>query len=502
MKTFMYRTASAGAIVAAAATAAAAQDGATLTLADNVGIEANWALYSDDSYIAARAGCYEGLTRVSNSVAIEPALATEWRQVDDLTWEFTLRDGVTFQNGEPLTAEAAAGALTHLLEASIPARAFSPKVATSVTATGPRTVAITTVEPQANLPARMAAPATAILAPAAYTDSGIDPVNHCTGPFRITAWDTEQSVTLERFDAYWGGAAALAGGQIRFIPDANTRATMVRTGEVQIARLVPPTTVSTLSSTAGIEIAEVAAPRILELILQTSKPPFDNPTVRRAVRAAIDTAGISAAVYEGYAPPAGDPFRDGEPWEAANAPAIEANIEEAKALFEEAGVDPSTLELELLAYTSKTELKDISQIVQAMLSQLGITVNVRMADYGALEPDLMSGDFDLALMSRGYLTDVPEPIGFFSADYACEGGFNLSKFCDPALDEMIKAAAAETDSAARMSAYSEIAQFVYDQAVMVYIVNETVFDAVAKSVGGYTPHPLNYVVFDTDLTVE
>lgn len=502
MKTFHYGTAAAAAVVAATATAAWAQDGAMLTLADNTSIEANWELYSDDSYIGSRGGCYEGLTRAAQDLTIEPALATSWTRIDDLTWEFTLREGVTFQDGTPLTADAAKGALTNLLASSVPARAFSPKVVSAVEATGPATVTITTVEPQASLPARLAAPATAILAPAAYTEAGVDPVNHCTGPFRITEWDAKQYVTLERYDDYWGGEAKLAGGQIRFIPDANTRATMIRTGEAQIARLVPPTSVSQLSSTAGVTVAEVAAPRILELILQTSRPPFDNPAVRKAIRAAIDTAAISAAIYEGYSPPAGDAFRDGEPWAATNAPAIPANLDEAKALFAEAGVDPSTLELTLLAYTAKTELNDISQIVQAMLSQLGIKVSVRMADYGAIEPDLMAGNFDLALMSRGYLTDVPEPIGFLTADYSCDGGFNLSKFCDPKLDEMIDKAAAEADTAARMAAYSAIAQNVYDQAVMVYIVNETVFDAVSDKVTGYTPHPLNYYVFDTDLNVE
>lgn len=498
----MYGISAALTLAVASGSAAWAQDGATLTVADNTLIEANWDMYSDDSYIGSRAGCYEGLTRVSQNLEVEPALATDWKRVDDLTWKFTLRKGVAFQDGTPLTADAVAKALTKLLEASVPARAFSNKVVKQVEATGPLTVTITTAAPEANLAGRLAAPATAILSPAAYTDKGIDPVNHCTGPFRITKWDAKQYVTLERFDKYWGGPAKLAGGQIRFIPDANTRATMARTGEAQIARLIPPDKVSQLSSTDGIKAMEEDAPRILELILQTSRPPLDNPLVRKAIRAAIDTAGISAAVYDGYAPPAGDPFRDNEPWAAKNAPAIKADLESAKALFKEAGVDPSSLKLELLAYTSKTELKDISQIVQAMLSQLGITVNVRMADYGALEPDLMAGKFDLALMSRGYLTDVPEPVGFFSADYSCKGGFNLSKFCKPELDKMIAAAAAELDTKTRMKDYANIAQYLYDQSVMVYLVNETVFDAVSKKVTGFTPHPLNYYVFDTDLNIE
>ncbi len=498
----MHRSVSALALAAAlTATTAQAQD-KTLTVADNVAIQANWELYSDDSYIGSRSGCYEGLTRISNGIEVEPSLATAWERTDDLTWKFTLREGVLFQDGVPMDAETVASALTHLLKAEIPARAFSGKVVESVTASGPLSVAIKTVAPEANLPGRLSAPATAILSPAAYTEAGIDPVNHCTGPFRITEWDASQQVTLERFDDYWGGTAKLAGGSIRFIPDANTRATMARTGEAQISRLIPPSMVSQLSSSGGIEVMEVAAPRISELILQTAKPPFDNVKVRKAIQMAIDTAGISGAVYEGYAPPAGGPFREGEPWSATDTPAITADLDKARALFDEAVVDPTTLTLELLAYTSKTELKDIAQIVQAMLGQLGITVNVRMADYGALEPDLMAGNFDLALMSRGYLTDVPEPIGFLTADYSCGGGFNLSRYCDPKFDEMVAKASAEVDTEARMQDYAAMSQYVYDQAVMVYLVNETTFDAVSDSVTNFTPHPLNYYVFDTDIDVK
>jgi peptide/nickel transport system substrate-binding protein len=114
----------------------------------------------------------------------------------------------------------------------------------------------------------------------------------------------------------------------------------------------------------------------------------------------------------------------------------------------------------------------------------------------------MTGNYDMALMSRGYLTDVPEPIGFLSADYSCEGGFNISQFCDAKIDAMLTAAAAEEDDANRYTAYGKLAQHFYDQAVTVYLVNETVFDAASNIVVGYKPHPLNYYVFDANLDLK
>lgn len=481
---------------------ALAGEGGNLAMADNTQIEANWEMHSDDAYLGARSGCYESLTRVTNAVTIEPALATGWTQTGPTTWEFQIRDGVSFQNGSPLDAAAVAGALTHLLNATVPARAFSTKTIEKVEATGPMTVTITTVEPVVTLPGRLAAPATAILAPAAYEGDAINPIGTCTGPFEITEVDRAQHITVERFDGYWGEKPKLAGGQVRFIPDANTRGTMARTGEVQIARLVPPAMVEQLKGNADLELHEVKAPRILELLLNNGRAPFDDTRVRQAVKLAIDTAGISAAVYEGYAPPAGDPFRAGEPWEAPNAPAVTRDLERARGLLAEAGVDPGALNLSLLAYTSKTELRDISEIIQAMLGEIGIKVEVRLAEYGALEPDMMSGNYDMALMSRGYLTDVPEPIGFLTADYSCDGGFNISQFCEAEMDERLAAAAAEPDAETRYGMYADIAQTLYDDAVTVYLVNETVFDVASKGVANYEPHPLNYYSFVPALGVE
>ena len=129
----------------------------TITLTEAFGPAANWALHADDSWLAKRAGCYEGLTRISNNITVEPGLATAWTQTGDLTWDFTIREGVTFHDGTALNAETVANALTRLLAAEVPARAFSPKIVASVEATGPMTVTITTVAPLVTLPGRLAA---------------------------------------------------------------------------------------------------------------------------------------------------------------------------------------------------------------------------------------------------------------------------------------------------------------------------------------------------------
>ena len=476
-------------------------DGGRLVVTGAFDIAANWAMYSSEAYIGMRSGCYEGLTRVTHDLRVEPLLATSWEQTDDNTWVFQIREGVSFQDGTPLTAEAVAGALTHLLNAPVPARAFSSKVATSVEATGDMEVTITTPAPQVSMPGRLGAPESSILAPTAYVSAEeINPIGHCTGPYQITEVDPQQFVKVDRFDGYWGEKGQIDGADILFVPDGNTRATMARTGEAHISRLIPATSAAQVESADGVSAVKVRAPRVAEVLLNNSRPPFDNADARRAVRAALDVEGVSAAIYEGLATPANDPFRDGEPWDTG-VKTEPASLETAAALFAKAGIDPKTLELEFLVYNSKPALGQTAEVLQAALGELGAKVNIRLAEYSALEGDLLGGNHDLAMMSRGYMTDVPEPIGFFSADYTCDGGFNVSQHCNAEIDAKIAAAAAEPDADKRYALYAELAQYVYDEAVTVFVINETLVDGVSDKVQGYTPHPLNYAVVTPGVSI-
>lgn len=470
----------------------------TITLTEAFGPAANWALHADDSWLAKRAGCYEGLTRISNNITVEPGLATAWTQTGDLTWDFTIREGVTFHDGTALNAETVANALTRLLAAEVPARAFSPKIVASVEATGPMTVTITTVAPLVTLPGRLASPPAAILSPAAYTDKGINPVNTCTGPFKITAVDAEQSMTLEANPDYWGGKPQIAGATIRFVPDADTRTTMVRSGEAQVVRHVPAYAVAQLKADSNLTVSEVATPRIVQLLLNNEKAPLNDERVRLAIKLALDTQAIDDAVFEGLANPAASPFRPEEPWAPKDVAVPTRDLDRARALLAEAGVAEGT-ELNFLIYNTKKELATMGEVVQAMLAEVGLKATIRLAEYAALEPDMLAGNYDMAFMSRGYLTDAPEPGGFLGADYSCEGSFNISQHCNADFDAKLAAINASADPAVRYAGYAELAQYLYDKTVSVFIINETAFDVNANSIKGYAPHPLNYVGLSTDI---
>ena len=177
--------------------------GGHLVYAEQFAPAAAWAVETNDAFTLTRAGCLETLVKYSNEGEPEPMLATEWSQVEPTTWEFTLRDDVKFQDGTPMDAEAVAGALTHVLEVEVPARAFNADVISGVEATDASTVQVSTPKPDPLVPLRVANPNAGILAPKAYEGEQIDIHGHL-----------HRSVHGDRGGA--GGVADL-GGQRRLL---------------------------------------------------------------------------------------------------------------------------------------------------------------------------------------------------------------------------------------------------------------------------------------------
>jgi len=463
----------------------------SLTIALQFTPKAGYALETDDAFVLSQVGCLETLIKYDfASGELQPLLATKWTQSSPTAWDFTLRPGVKFQDGTALDAEGVAFALTKLLKSTTPPRAFTPKVVSGVQAVDASTVRITTPKPSALLPYRVASVNTGILSKAAYAGRGIDVVKHCTGPFTITAQKPQQSMSLERNDSYWGTKATLAKAEAKFLPDGNARATQVRTGESQVALGVPSAALKELSGDKSVVVSEAATPRTTGLYMNDSKAPFTNPDVRKAIQTAVDLDAIAKTIYSGTVEPAFGPFAANEPWAPKGVQVVAKNVEAAKALLQKAGYGPGKLTLSLRGYTERPELADLAAVIQEQLKQIGITVKVTMSDYAGLEPSLLNGSYDLALLSRNHLTDIADPIGFLEADYTCKGTFNISHYCDPAFDAKLAQANGEKDPAARYAIYSELAKQLQDQAVTTYLVTDKTIAARRAGVQNFVDDPL------------
>ena len=472
----------------------------TLTIALQFPPVAGYATETDDAFILTQLGCLETLVRYNYETAeLEPVLATEWKQTKPTQWDFTLRSGVKFQDGTDLNADAVVTALTHLLEAETPPRSFGPSTIAKVEAVDASTVRITTPTASALVPNRMATTWTGILAPAAYEGDGVDPMKNCTGPYTPVSEAAGQSITLEANSTYWGGAPGLDRVEGRFLGEGATRATQVQTGESQIALAIPPASQVEIEKNPDLKLVKAITPRTAGLYLNHDREPFSSVEARKAVQAALDLTAIATSVYGGNAEPAIGPFAPEEPWAPDGTP-VTQDLDQAKKLLSAAGVEQGST-LTLLSYTERPEFADLSVVIQSSLKELGITVKIESAASAVIEPRQLAGDYDMSLLSRNHLVDIPDPLGFLTADYTCEGSYNISQYCDKAIDALVAKAAETADTDARYAIYGEIATKLQNEAVTVFMVHQQTTAAHSTKVQGFTLDPLARYIVTKDTTI-
>lgn len=418
----------AGALVLSGCFAAAPGGGADDRLGVAMSFQpvANLSPHSDDALLLTKLGAAETLTVLDRDGTARPALAESWEQTDPLTLRLTLRAGVTFHDGTPLTAEHAAASLNHVVTATTPPRALKG-VQLTAKAAGERTLELTTARPDPILPQRLTAPQLAILAPAAYADpASPNPVRTGTGPYVLDSVQGAAGATLNANPRYWGGAPKASGVDARFIADGASRANALRAGEVDVVDTVP---VSQLPTVEGNEVLDVPLPRLIGAHLNTRSAVFADPAMRAAARQAIDPARIAEGVYAGQADPARGLFGPASPWATAAPPPP------APAAAQPRG------RIRIATYDERPELPEIASVVAEDLRQAGFEVtDVVVQEFSTMESDLLSGAYDVVIGARNYSVDTGDPIGYLRSDWTCDGGYNLSRLCDPAIDAAVEAA--------------------------------------------------------------
>ncbi|NMH91705.1 ABC transporter substrate-binding protein [Pseudonocardia bannensis] len=471
-----------------------------LTVALQFAPRSGYAIDTDDAFVLTQLGATETLVVSGPDTQPLPHLATAWTRLDPLTWRFELRPGVSFHDGTPLSGAAVAGALTWLAGAAAPPRAIRGIGLTAV-ADGESAVRLSTTAPDPILPLRLTSPNTAILAPAAYAGGPTVPpavVGTGTGPMRLDAIQGTQNATLTRNDTYWGGRPALARVQARFIPDPAARAIAIQAGDVQVAQGIPEASLAELRASDGVEVQTVAAPRTVSLFLNQSAAPFSDGRLREAVARAVDRPALAEQALAGAALPASDLFGPAVPWGSTGRPAG-ADVEAARALLAEAGHGPDNpLSVRLWTYPNRPELPTLATAVQGMLAAAGIEAEIRVADYATLEPEILGGRYDLFLLSRAYLSDVPDAAGVLRSDYTCSGSYNLDRYCSPEFDELVEGLSAIAEPAKRQEVFRQAAaKLVADTAGIPLVHSQDI--TATRGVSGYVPDPQGQRLVTTEL---
>ena len=382
---------------------------------------------STSGYIFTRMGIAETLTDAEPDGRLVPALATAWTSSDDgLTWTFVLRDGVSFHDGTPMTAEAVANAL------SIARTKPGPLAKTPVTGIKAENgaVILTLSDPFGALPAYLAHYSTQILAPAAYGPDGAGIEIIGTGPYRISRLAPPLSLKAEAFPDYWGTAPHVPGVSYSAVSRVETRALMAESGDADFVFGLDPASVARLGNSDAVTVHSVAIPRTLLLKVNAGDPALSDLDARRALSLAIDRAGIAKAVLrypEGatqlFPPSVGE-------WHDEGLEPLTYDPEAARDLLAGLGWtegpdgiltrNGDRFALTLTTYPDRPELPLVAAVLEQQFREIGVELTIDTTNSSEITSRHADGSLDLGLIARNFAL-IPNPIGTVLSDYAPTG---------------------------------------------------------------------------------
>ena len=449
---------------------------------------------------------YDGLVRYKDgTLQVEPALAKSWTISDDgLVYTFTLRDGISFHDGTPLTAEAVKFNFDRMLDENHPYHDTGPfplsfffSAIDKVEARDARTVVFTLNAPYAPFLSNLAYPTGLIVSPAAVEkhgkDFGRNPSG--TGPFRFAEWESNAKVVVVRNENYWGGAPSLEAVVFRPITDANTRVAEMLSGGIDLMVEVPPDNVATFAKDATYTVHEQAGPHVWFLILNAKEGPFSDKRVRQAVNYAIDKESLVKNVLQGTAQVAAGPTPPAFSWAYNESlQPYPYDPDKARQLINEAGVEGATLTFYVTEGGSgMLDPVPMGTAIQADLAKIGLKVEIQTYEWntflGKVNPGL-EGKADMAEMA--WMTNDPDTLPYLAlrtGAFPDKGGFNSGYYSNPKVDELLEAARRSTDQAERARLYKQMQEIVQEDAPWAFIANWKQNAVTSDRVSGFKLQP-------------
>ncbi len=403
----------------------------------------------------------------------KPMLAESWRIVNDTTWEFKLRKGVRFHNGEPLTAQSVKATIDYALDPASKshfAAAAYWGLVREVQVVDDHTVRFLTKQPwpnlidSASLTNALIMPAKALkeLGPARLNEKPVG-----TGPFKFVEWKRDERLVLERNQDYWQGPADVSRVTFRFIPEFSARMAALLSGEIDVMKDVPPQAADAVDRSGRAKVRATVSSRINYLALVNLKPgPMQDVRARRAMNHAVDVEELIKQVLKGRATRMCGPLAPSNV-DYAPAECYRHDPARAQALFKEAGIDPTKLSLTLDTPSGRYPLdKDVSLAIAAQLQRLGIKVNVVVNEWGThLDKIKNRNTGDMFFLGWGpalHGQGTVQPLFLHDQTYSSYGN-------NPVLNEKIARAGTLLDPRARAEAYAELQRLVRDEAPWVFL---------------------------------
>jgi peptide/nickel transport system substrate-binding protein len=437
------------------------------------------ALMSSYFEIAVQFNIHEPLLHMTPDFRIEPGLA-EWTSPDALTYHLALRQGLTFHDGTPIDAAAAKFNFDRMLDPATgsPRRLDLAPVA-SVDITGPLTFTIRLSRPYVPLLQVLALRAGMLVSPSAVRNLGPDFGSQAVGagPYRVMRWTRNSELVLDRFDAYWRGPAPIRRIVFQPMVDETARITNLRAGTFQLVDGVPPQMLGLIGRDPALAVKQTPGLGFNAFSFNTTRPPFSDVRLRRAMIASFDPDTALQAVYFGTGAVANGAIPPSQSW--AFDPGFRPDRYDhalAKALLRDAGA-VAPIDLTITVTNTPSQVR-IAEILQAQANLVGFNAAIRQIDPTSLISVLRRRDFDIAISPWSGRSD---PDGNMFGWFTPEGPFNFSGYRNDEVTGLLNAARGEADQSSRARLYRAAQAQIAADAPMLFIVFPATIQASSAS---------------------
>ncbi len=414
------------------------------------------------------------LIDIDEQLGYQPQLATAFQWSDDgKALTLTLRQGVTFHDGEPLDAQAVKYNIERHKNTKGSNRSGELKPVASVDIVDPLTVRLNLSAPFTPLLAALADRAGMMVSPKAAEAAGESFASRpvCAGPFKFVERVAQDRIVLERYEGYWNRSAIHFDRVVYTpIPDASVRLANLKSGQFDYIERAASSDMAALRQDKRFKTAAITeiGYQGITINLAKSERAQQNPLgrdarVREAFELSLDREGIVQVVMDGEATSGNQWVAPASTYYAKSRPVPKRDLARAKALLKEAGVDKPRFTL-MTATTS--DAQKIAQVVQAMAGEAGFDVQIESTEFASSLNRADKGDFDAYVLAWSGRAD---PDGNLFSFWGCKQPLNYSGTCDAELDELLARSRTQSVTAERVKTFDEIARRVLDKRGVIYL---------------------------------
>jgi peptide/nickel transport system substrate-binding protein len=409
--------------------------------------------------------------------SMKPRLATAWKQIDPSTWQFTLRKGVKFHDGEDFNAKAAVYGIERATDKSIKSSIygkFFSHLTMTLRAVDSHTLEIKTDKAEPIMPMLMGL----MTFPSPKTPMGkFIRVPVGTGPYKFVKWDAGTQIVLERFPGYWGKQPEVEKAVYIFRSESALRASMVKIGEADIA----PDIAVQDATDPGMDFSYFNSETSF-LRLDAFRPPLNDKRVRMALNLAVDRNSLRGSIFSKAVVPAAQLVVPRITGHNPNLKPWPYDPQKAKELLAEAKRDGVPVDTELLMVGRPGIYPNAPELMEALMSMfraVGFNVKLKNVEVGIYfeylykpfpqgPPVLLQGQHD---------NNAGDAVFSVPNKYRCEA--RQSAFCDKKLDAIIDNARVATGEE-RRKLWQETFKYLHDEAIEVFLFHMVGFSRVGK----------------------